>query len=112
MPKVFITQVPSRRDPETKAFVPTVNIGPASEHGEIVIMMPPQASFYATGDLVDQISEHLKHYDYEAGDSLVALGDPSVIAVACGYLGKKFGRFTVLKWDRIVSRYVPARINL
>lgn len=112
MAKVFITQIPHRRDSGTNAFVPTVNVGPAAEHGEIVVMMPHQASFYATGDLVDQLSEHLKLYDFDAGDALVALGDPSVIAVACGYLGKKFGKFTVLKWDRMIGRYVPARIIL
>jgi len=112
MPKVFITQIPNRRDEDTGSMVPTVNVGPAAEHGEIVIMMPSQASFYATGDLVDQIADHLRNYDYDAGDTLVALGDPSVIAVACGYLGRRFGRFTILKWDRIVKRYIPARVNL
>lgn len=111
-PTVFITQVPHRRDRETSAYVPTVNIAPAAEHGELCVMMPPKASFHATGDLVKQLWEHLKSYDYEAGDSLVAMGDPSIIAVASALLGKEFGRFTILKWDRNVSRYLPSHVSV
>jgi len=110
MAKVYITQVPNRKDPVSKALVPSVNIAPAAEHGELIVMMPPQAPFHATGDLVKQLTEHLKEYDYEAGDSLVALGDPAIIAVACAILGKMKGKFTVLKWDRNVMRYLPCRI--
>ena len=111
-PKVYITQVPHRRDQETGAFVPSVNIAPAVEHGELVVMMPPRAPFHATGDLIKQLWEHLKNYDYEAGDSIVAIGDPAVSAVACALLGKEFGKFTMLKWDRNVSRYLPSHISV
>lgn len=110
MAKIFVTQIPHRRDPETRAFVPAINIAPAAEHGELVVMMPPRAAFHATNDLVQQLREHLKDYDYDGGDALVALGDPAVIAVACALLGKLFGRFRVLKWDRNVGRYIPAHI--
>lgn len=110
MSKVFITQIPHKRDKDTGAFVPSVNISPASEHGELIVMMPPRAAFFATGDLVKQMRDHLKDYNYEAGDSLVALGDPAVIAVACAILGSMYGKFTVLKWDRNVGRYIPSHI--
>lgn len=112
MSKVFITQVPHKRDPDTRAFVPAVNIAPAAEHGELVVMMPPRAPFHATADLVHQLRAHLKDYDYEAGDSLVAMGDPAIIAVACAILGKQSGRFTVLKWDKNVGRYLPAHVSV
>jgi hypothetical protein len=111
-PKVYITQIPHRRDPETNAFVPSVNTAPAAEHGEVIVMMPPRTSFHATADLVRQMKEHLKNYDYEAGDCLVAMGDPSVIAVASAILGKMHGRFVVLKWDRNVGRYLPSHVSV
>lgn len=111
-PKVFITQVPHRRDKDTDAFVPTVNIAPAAEHGEITIMMPPRASFYATADLTRQLRDALRDYDAEAGDSLVVLGDPAVIAVACAILGKEHGHFIILKWDRNIGRYLPHHIHV
>lgn len=111
-PKVYITQVPHRRDPDTNASVPSINIAPAVEHGELVVMMPPRAPFHATADLVSQLREHLKNYDCDAGDCLVAMGDPAVIAVACAILGKMHGRFTLLKWDRNVGRYLQAHIKV
>lgn len=111
-PTVYITQVPQRRDSETGAYVPSVNIAPAAEHGEVVVMMPPRAPFHATNDLVKQLWGHLKDYDYEAGDSLVAMGDPAVIAVACAILGKEHRKFTILKWDRNVSRYLPSHVSV
>jgi hypothetical protein len=61
---------------------------------------------------VKQLREKLEHYDYEAGDSIVAMGDPSVIAVACAILGKLHGRFQVLKWDKNVGRYIPSHVSV
>ena len=110
--KVYVTQIPHRKDKETNSFVPTVNIAPASEYGEIVVMMPPRASFHATSDLVRQLKEHLVDYNYEAGDCLVALGDPAVIAVACAILGKLHGKFSVLRWDKNIGRYTTSHIAI
>lgn len=112
MAKVYITQVPHKRDEETRAFVPAFNIAPASEHGDLVIMMPPRATFHATAELVSQLREHLKHYDFDGGDSIVALGDPSIIAAAAAILGRTVGKFRLLKWDRNIGRYIAAIINV
>lgn len=110
--KAYVTQIPHRKDKDTGAFVPTVNIHPAEEHGEIVVMMPPRASFFDTATLIRQMREHLKNYNYEDGDSIVALGDPSVIATACALLGAMYGRFIILKWDRNTGRYIRSHINV
>lgn len=112
MKKVYVTQIPHRKDQDTGAFVPAFNISPAQEHGDIIVMMPPRASFYNTADLVKQLDNHLREYDYEAGDSIISIGDPSIIAVAFAILGKKFGKFTVLKWDRNTGRYVKSIISV
>lgn len=112
MARVFVTQVPNRRDKETGALVPSVNIGPASEFGELIIMMPPTAAFFATADLVDQLKNHLEKYDYDNGDVLVALGDPAVIGTACALLGKMRDRFSMLRWDRQLGRYLKVVIKL
>ena len=109
--RVFITQVPSKRDKETGAFAPIINIAPAREHGEVVVMMPPQASFHATGDLIVQLRDKLKDYSYERGDSIIAMGDPAIIAVACSILAREHGRYLLLKWDKIVCRYLPIHVR-
>lgn len=108
--RVYVTQVPNRFI--DGQYVPSVDIGPASEHGELVVMMPAQASFHATADLVRQMKEHLRAYNYDAGDSIIALGDPTIMAAAFGVLGSLKGKFRVLKWDRSIKRYTAASIIL
>lgn len=112
MPTVFVPQVPRRKDKDTGLFIPVVNISPAEEHGDIRIMLPPTASFHATADIIDLLKPQLKTYDFEAGDSVIAIGDPSILAVVLGMLGKFYGKFYILKWDRPMQRYFKIKIVL
>lgn len=107
---VYVTQVPNRRDRETGALVPAVNISPAAEHGDIKILMPPNASFFATRELVDQLRTGLRNYDFKRGDSIVCLGDPAIIAIAGAILSELGKRFTILRWDKNIGRYVRIEI--
>ena len=75
-------------------------------------MMPPHASFHATNDLTRQLKKSLYDYNYEAGDSLISMGDPCIIAVACAILGRDFGKFAILKWDRQLGRYIKSHIKI
>ena len=109
---VYVPQIPRRKDKDTDKFVPTVNITPAEEHGEIIILLPSNASFYAVGDLVDQLRPQMKAYDFAAGDSVVAIGDPSIMAVVFGLLATYHGRFWLLKWDRMTGHYSKSKIDL
>lgn len=111
-PVVFVTQVPTRRDPVTKVFSPSINIGPAGEHGQIEVMMPANSAFYASADLVRELREKLKAYSFERGDSILALGDPAILAVAGSVLAQWTNRYRILKWDRIVKRYLMVEIAL
>lgn len=112
MPKVYVTQVPYRRDNATGDLMPSVNVSPAAEHGEIVIMMPPRVAFHNTIDMVKELRVILQNYNYRDGDCVIPLGDPSVIAATFGILGHKHNSFTVLKWDKNIGRYIQARIRL
>jgi hypothetical protein len=109
---VWVTQVPNRRDQDTGMMVPAHNISPASEHGKIVIMMPADAPFYATADLVTQLRQRLRDYDFARGDSVVCLGDPAIIAVTGALLAEKNTRFAILRWDRLIQKYVRIEIAL
>lgn len=112
MPKVFITQVPNRKDSETRALVPSVNIAPATEFGEVVVMFPPRAPFFQTTELVEQIAAHLQNYDYDAGDCIVLIGDTTLMATTSAYLGRHKGKFKLLRWDRNIGRYSPITIKI
>jgi len=107
--KVFVTQIPHRLDGQT--LIPAINIGPASEFGEIEIMFPPRANFFATNILVKQLEEKLNDYNFDNGDSLLPLGDPVLLAAACAILGKR-GDFRVLRWDKNIKRYTQSTIIL
>jgi len=120
-PTVFVTQIPHRKvtgfaqqsprmeDSKPEAFIPAMNISPAAEFGEIKVMFPPRVSFFNTLELSKQLHEILKDYNYEAGDCLLPLGDPILIASACAMLGKH-GRFYVLRWDKNLGRYTRSTI--
>lgn len=109
---VWVTQVPNRKDRLTGALTPAVNISPASEHGEIKILMPPQANFFATSDLVDQVRAGLRNYDFERGDSVICLGDPAIIAVVGSILAERNRAYTILRWDKNIGRYVRIKVAL
>jgi len=105
MPNVYVTQLPHRRDAATGSLVPAFNLTPAEEHGKLVTMMPPQAAFHATAELVRQLDEKLQDYDYEEGDTVLLLGDTTLVAATAAILGKRRAKFTVLRWDRNLGRY-------
>lgn len=109
---VWVTQVPNRRDAPTGAMVPSVNISPASAHGNIVIIMPPDASFFATTDLVSQLRDRLYDYDYQRGDVIVCLGDPVIISVTGAVMAERFRRWALLRWDKLIQNYVRIEVTL
>lgn len=110
--KVFITQVPSRRDPETKLWVPKVNISPAEQHGEVHILLPPGTQFYAASETTRLIRQRLHELDYQQGDFLLPMGDTVIIAVASAIAARRSnGTLNVLMWDKHSSRYIPYELE-
>ena len=112
MPKVFVTQVPTKKDKATGARIPVVNIGPAAKYGEVITLMPPEAAFYATADMVRQLRAGLQGYDFDNGDCVIALGDPSIIIAVGAILAARTRKIRVLKWDRLAESYIPVEVSL
>lgn len=111
MPRVFIPQVPSRFDGGTNLWIPTVNVKPAEKFGEIVVMLPPAAARSGIDACASVIKERLR--DYTREDYLLALGDPTLYAVAACFAAEKAdGVLRMLKWDRISSGYVLEEVDL
>jgi hypothetical protein len=111
-PIVFVTQIPTKRDNATGMLIPTVNIAPATEHGEIKTLLPSSINFFATADLIRQLKESLKDYSFARGDSIIALGDPVIIAACCAIIARNNSRFYLCKWDRVITRYLKIEINV
>lgn len=104
MPRVFIPQVPSRYDTRAEAWMPTVNVEPAKQFGELNIMLPPEANRLELHSIVSTLKRLMK--DYGPNDYIVALGDPMIIAVAAVLAQRAAGTLRLLKWDRINRDYV------
>jgi hypothetical protein len=105
MPKAYAPQVPAKYDPATKLWVPSINLEPAKQFGDLVIMLPPNANRLHINPLVVALREQMK--DFTAEDAIIAVGDPSLIAAAaCIAVRKTGGLLRILKWDRQSSSYI------
>lgn len=111
-PKVFATQIPSRRDPESGMWVPTVNVAPAERFGEVVTLLPPGSQFFAAAETTRLIKQRLHELDYQQGDFLLPMGNPVIMAVAAAVAARRSnGSLNVLVWDRHSSSYVPYELS-
>lgn len=110
MPKVFIPSIPSRFDPGSKLWIPTVEAKPAERFGELVIMLPPNGARAGLVPCVDAIREKMR--DITADDYIVCVGDPSLIGAACCIAARKTGGLLrMLKWDRMAKDYFLAEVR-
>lgn len=106
-PRVYVTQLPHRRDPATGALAPVLNISPASEHGEIVVMFPPQGAYFDTTELREIANRQLR--DFRKEDSLLLLGDTVLCAMAV-MVAYEYAPVGILRYDRVLKKY--ARVVL
>lgn len=111
MSKVYVPQQPSRFDAATRLWIPTINLDPAKQFGEVVVMLPPNANRLHTAPLTAALKDQMA--EFTADDYLVAVGDPSLLATAaCIAVRKTGGSLRMLKWDRMSSAYIPVEIQL
>lgn len=111
MPNVYIPQVPSRFDSRSKLWVPQVDTSPAKKFGDLVVLLPPEANRLHTAPLLVALRENLRHIT--ADDYIVALGDPSIIAItACLAAANTGGVLRLLKWDRQASDYIAVEAKI
>lgn len=111
MAKVFVPQQPSKFDPATRLWIPTINLEPAKEFGEVVVMLPPNANRLHTAPLVAALKDRMQ--DFGPDDYIVAVGDPSLLAAAACIAGRKTGGFLkMLKWDKMSRSYIAVEIKV
>lgn len=109
--RVFVPMVPSRFDSTMHAWVPSVDLSAAASHGEVVVMLPPDAAKAGPAPCVAAMRERMK--DYSAADFLLAVGDPSLLAAAAGLATRATGgTLRVLKWDRYTRNYIVVEMKI
>jgi hypothetical protein len=111
MGRVFVVQEPMRRDPSTGDMVPMMNMKNVFEFGDPVVCLPNGQVSLSSVPTVTKLREVLR--DYCDDDFLVAVGDPSAIAIASAIAcDNNRGRMTLLKWDKDRRKYSKIDINI
>lgn len=109
--KVYVPQVPSRFDSSAKMWVPTVDISAAGNWGKIITLLPPEANRLHAAPILSALRERMTHFSKD--DCIVALGDPTIIAMtACLATQKTGGYLRMLKWDRQTSDYIMVEVRI
>lgn len=109
-PRVFVTQIPHRRNNENQ-LVPSCNINPAAEHGDVIVMFEEQSNYFGTRETTEKLLSNFKDFNPDT-DSLLPLGDPVLCGLAAALLGSRWHHFTILKWDKNIGRYTKNRVTL
>lgn len=109
--RVFITQVPQRRG-NNNVWVPVIDVTPAKEYGELITMLPPQASWLTQDDLNANLLRLLDEQRFCAEDYLMPLGSPAVMASAAILASRRLRNkpLQLLVWDRDTKRYHCHRV--
>ena len=98
--------------PGTGEGNPRYNVMKALNYGEIKFLFTERAQLvYSAGSIIHKLRKKLDKYNDE--DFLLLVGDPAIIAVAAVVASESNnGKFKLLKWDRIASKYYPISVDL
>lgn len=111
MNKVFIPQEPMRRNRETGQFESTMRFDQAAQFGETVVLLPPGRMMLSPQPAIEKMKSKLR--DFNDDDYLIAVGDPTAIAIAAVIAANNnLGRLKMLKWDKEKSLYISVELNI
>jgi hypothetical protein len=108
--KVYAPQQPSRYDGTVGEWLPTVNLTHAKRFGELVVMLPPDANRLHSAPLLAAIEDKMRDFTHD--DWLIAVGDPTMIAMCAIIAHRKTGMLRILKWDRVSGDYLAVEMKL
>lgn len=110
LPRVFIPQIVTRYNEAAGAQVPVFDFSPAAQFGQLTPVLGPEDNPLFIARLTDKIKKALA--DFSPDDFLLAVGDPSVIAVCSGIIMRRQNSIKLLKWDKRMTIYTPMEIKL
>ena len=109
--RVFIPQLPCKIDKATRTPIPTINLGPAQEYGELVHLIPVGINSPIIQPMVNRMKNSLQSFTDD--DYILAVGGPTPMGVAIALAAKyNRGKCKVLVWDRVDHRYYVQQINI
>ena len=107
--KVYVIQEVFRY--ENGVQVPIFDFRKAAEYGDLEVCLPSGKVSLSPGPTVNQLNDKLRNFSDD--DYLVAVGDPSAIAIAGAIAANNNrGKFSILKWDKNVKQYIKVSVDL
>lgn len=115
-PRVFIVQRPTQRDPGTGAVVPSMDLSPANEWGEVVFLLRdnenPFNNVQSTVLEIERVMDD-RGYDPEGrGDWILLVGNPILIGLVSAVAAGFNVRLRLLQWSRADRAYRPVEAQL
>jgi hypothetical protein len=87
-----------------------MSLDAAARFGEVKVMLPANANRMHAAPLIAAMRDAMS--DFGPEDSLIAVGDPTLIAAATLIAARRTGgRVRLLKWDRMVKDYIPVEVH-
>lgn len=109
MNKVYIVCEPTRRIAGEQ--VGTFDLTPAAEWGDPVVLLQSNQTLINTAPTIQTLCQKLRTFNDD--DYIVPIGDPVLMCMAA-IVAAMFneGRLKMLKWDRVIKRYVPIQLDI
>jgi hypothetical protein len=109
--KVFVIQVPARRDGPRGGWVEKYDLSAAGRFGALVRVLAYGHVPIDPEPTIRRLNEAFTDFDPEL-DHVLLLGDPVAMAQAVALLARRFpSGFKALKWDRRADCYVGYRVG-
>lgn len=110
MRKVFIPSLPTRYDAATQSRVPSLDLNPAAQFGELVKMVEGPVDKDSIQSAINAIAEAAQ--DIEPDDLVLCVGDFILAAACIAYACDRNGAVNVLRWDKNRRSYDILEVEL
>ncbi len=107
--RVFIPQLVTRFDHSKGHAVPMFDFSPAAQYGQLTPILDESDDPLFLARLAPKIRKMLDGFTEH--DYLLAVGDPTVIAICAGLILRRHSNIKMLKWDRKMFTYIVLEIR-
>ena len=112
-PRVFIVQRPTQRDPSTGGVVPSMDLSPANEWGEVVFLLRDSENPFGDVDATaKEVERMLDDHGYDSEDFLLLVGNPALIGIVAAVASAYSPKMQFLQWSKADHGYRPVVVNI
>ena len=111
MPRVFIPNLPMRKHPDTRAWVPSIDVEPARRHGEVVVLLAQEEVQAGLSNCIPALRKRI--VDSDPDDYVLCTGRPA-LQMAMGILWSQRhpgSPMRVLEWDARLRDYMAIEVR-